>query len=318
MDKNLFAAVDLGTNNCRLLVAKSMGSKIRIIDAYSRIVRLGEGLSQNGMLSQKAMKRTLQALQVCENKIKQREVGRVRYVATAVCRKAQNCNEFVSLVNERIGINLEVITAEEEAVLALLGCAPIIDPLKKYALVFDIGGGSIEVVWAALNGSAYPDIKAWISLPIGVVTLSEEFGGYEHTSKSFVELKNFVINKLISFEEDNNISHEFNQNTAQMIGTSGTMSTLAAVHLNLSRYNRSVIDGRSISSSELLITSNKIKAMKKDTLIAHPCILKGRADLVVPGCSVLEAILTIWPASNVSIADRGIREGMLRKMMSMC
>ena len=245
-----------------------MGSKIRIIDAYSRIVRLGEGLSQNGMLSQKAMKRTLQALQVCENKIKQREVGRVRYVATAVCRKAQNCNEFVSLVNERIGINLEVITAEEEAVLALLGCAPIIDPLKKYALVFDIGGGT--------------------------------------------------INKLISFEEDNNISHEFNQNTAQMIGTSGTMSTLAAVHLNLSRYNRSVIDGRSISSSELLITSNKIKAMKKDTLISHPCILKGRADLVVPGCSVLEAILTIWPASNVSIADRGIREGMLRKMMSMC
>lgn len=317
VNRGVYSAIDLGTNNCRLLIARPTPKGFRVIDAFSRIVRLGEGVSQSNMLSEAAMDRTIEALQVCAEKIKRRNVTCMRHVATEACRVAGNSEEFVERVRRETGINLDVITAGEEARLAVMGCQSLIAPGNKNALVFDIGGGSTELIWVRVIPGKASEMRGWMSIPWGVVNLSEKFGntGQALPQRTYQEMVDTVKGHLQSFEQAHHISDVVRRRKTQFLGTSGTVTTLASLHLNLPRYNRDKVDGAWMKSRDIKKLSREVANMTHIERCAEPCIGEERADLVVAGCAILEAILGMWHVPSLRVADRGIREGILRGLM---
>jgi exopolyphosphatase/guanosine-5'-triphosphate,3'-diphosphate pyrophosphatase len=314
----VYAALDLGTHNCRLLVARGTAGGFRIIDAFSRIVRLGEGLSASGVLSEAAMLRTLEALKICAEKIAHRGVTQARYVATEACRRAGNCTAFLGRVEDATGIAIETISSEEEARLAVVGCAPLLDRARPHAVVFDIGGGSTEIAWLRLpaDDGRQPEILGSISLPFGVVTLTERYGGDVVSAAAFAAMMDETAAAVAGFAACHGIAGEVAAGRVQMLGSSGTVTTLAGVHLGLRRYIRSVVDGSVLDFNALEAISARLAAMSCAERAAHPCIGTERADLVVAGCAILMAICAIWPVGRLRVADRGLREGILFSLLA--
>jgi exopolyphosphatase/guanosine-5'-triphosphate,3'-diphosphate pyrophosphatase len=321
-----FAALDLGTNNCRLLIARPAAGRFRVVDAFSRIVRLGEGLEATGVLSEAAMARTLEALKVCAGKIAQRPVAATRSVATEACRRAVNCAAFLDRVRDEAGIELEIISTAEEARLVVSGCAPLLHPRMPYAIVFDIGGGSTEIVWLRHGRSrgpgsgagqvACPEIHGSISLPFGVVTFTERFGGIEVTPAIYRAMVDEAEAALAPFERQHHIRHHIAARRVQMIGSSGTVTTLAGIHLALPRYIRAMVDGSTLTFAQIDNVSNHLVGLDLAGRAASPCVGRERADLVLSGCAILDAICATWPVGQLRVADRGLREGILFDLMN--
>jgi len=314
-DQITLAALDLGTNNCRMLVAKSSGSTFRVVDSFSKITRLGEGLSSSGRLSQDAMDRTINAIGYCARKMKKCGVQLSRNVATEACRRAENYGFFLQRVKSETGTDLEIITAEEEARLALKSCEPLIDSEKKYGIVFDIGGGSSEVIFVSSDNSNTNIIIDFVSLPMGVVTVAEDCGGGDLDKRTFSEVVAKVKNLLRPFDLKNRISNKVEQNQVQMIGVSGTVTTLGGIHLGLEHYDRDVVDGMQLSFSDIALKSKELCKMNLTTRAAEPCIGWHRADLILGGCAILEGICSLWPVGVLRVADRGLREGILMMLI---
>lgn len=312
--KTLYGALDLGTNNCRLLIAEPSGGGFSVVDAFSRIVRLGEGLSRTGRLQEQAMTRTIEALRICANKLKWHGVGNIRLIATEACRQAANGEEFISRVTSETGLELEIIDRETEARLAAVGAEPLIDPHAETALVFDIGGGSTEVMWMAREGNRY-EIKAWTSLAAGVVTVSERFGGVHVTPESFAEMRKHLRPLVGEFASRVASLTNGSAVPTHLLGTSGTVTTIAGVQLGLMRYDRSRVDGSWLKSADIGRVTRDLLAMDYDTRALNPCIGRERADLVLAGCAILEEIRETFPADRIRVADRGLREGLLTLMM---
>lgn len=312
-----FGAIDLGTNNCRLLVARPEGPTFRVIDSFSRIVRLGEGVGAKGELSDKAMERTIAALGICAGKLRRHHVNRVRSVATDACRRATNCDAFVARVARETGIDLEIISTREEAQLSIAGCLPLIDAGARWALMFDIGGGSTELVWMRCDGAAR-ELVGWTSLPRGVVTLAETHGGDRISRRVYDKMVDDIGAMLAPFEAENDIARHAVGGETQMLGTSGTVTTIAGVHLDLPRYDRSRVDGLQLSFDAIDAVSARLVALDQKGRAAIPTIGPERADLVVAGCAILDAIRRLWPVGSLWVADRGIREGMLMDMIHPC
>jgi len=319
-----YAALDLGTNNCRLLVARPQrdpehlgAENFRIVDAFSRIVRLGEGLSQSGRLGDAAIRRTLDALLVCRDKMMARGVSRARLIATEACRAAENGPEFIERVREEVGLRLEVISRETEARLAAAGCAALVDSAAKSVVLFDIGGGSSEIVWLGpekgRDKSSSERIRHWTSLKLGVVTLAERFGGAEVTFAQFNAMTELVVSELQHFIAS--AAQEERCQRFHLLGTSGTVTTLAGVHLNLARYDRRRVDGLWMSHAEIDAVMNRLRGMSYAERSQNSCIGPDRADLVLAGCAILEGIRRSFPSERIRIADRGLREGMLLELM---
>lgn len=313
-----YAALDLGTNNCRLLIARPSHEGFRIVDAFSRIVRLGEGLSHTGRLSEAAIRRTLGALAVCRDKMASRAVSRSRLIATEACRAAENGVEFLARVEEELGVELEIVDRETEAHLAAAGCAALADPQAKAIVLFDIGGGSTEVVWLAGGENASDPlrerIRNWTSLSMGVVTLAEKFGGHHVDLETFEAMVAHATQALETFIDQTR--EQTRCDRFHLLGTSGTVTTLAGVHLGLLRYDRRRVDGLWMSQDEIDDALTRLRTMTYDERAANGCIGHERADLVLAGCAILEAIRRAFPATRVRIADRGLREGILVQMMS--
>lgn len=310
-----YAAIDLGTNNCRLLIAKPSADGFIVVDAFSRIVRLGEGLASTGRLSDAAIDRAISALSVCADKLRRRHVTLARSVATEACRRASNGAEFIQRVYQETGIALDIISAEEEARLAVLGCHALLEPGAGPALIFDIGGGSTELVLVDANRAGVPHMVDWVSAPWGVVSLTESepfdhadpadrLAAYQRMRQRVTESFSALARRLPS-----------EQTGIRLLGTSGTVTTLASLHLNLPRYDRQAIDGLIVPSASMRSISARLSTMALPERQKLPCIGVERADLVVAGCAILEAILDIWPAERLGVADRGIREGILRALM---
>ncbi len=303
-----YAALDLGTNNCRLLIARPSGNGFTVVDAFSRIVRLGEGLAATGKLSDEAIERTIAALRVCADKLRRRDVALARSVATEACRRATNGHDFIERARRETGIVLDIISAEEEARLAVLGCHALIEPGEGPALVFDIGGGSTELVLIDTVGPQ-PVVRDWHSAPWGVVSLTEScgHGGPETYREMRARVRESFAPLVARLPAD--------AQGRRLLGTSGTVTTLASVHLGLPSYDRSVVDGLLMPAAAMRVVSQRIAGLDMPGRSAVPCIGAERADLVVAGCAILEEILDIWPAEQLGIADRGIREGILRNLM---
>lgn len=323
----IYGALDLGTNNCRLLLARPSRRGFRVVDAFSRIIRLGEGVSQTGALSPFAMQRTMEALRVCAGKIERHNVTRMRMVATQACRIAENGGAFINRVRDGFGLEIEVLTPETEARLAVAGCSTLIDPSADYVLVFDIGGGSSEVVWldltrlgarrGSVNGRINVDdaVVAWTSLPVGVVTLSERFGGREVTPDTFAAMSAAVQEMLQPFEAEHAFSRMTAGKSMHLLGTSGTVTTIAGILLGLPRYDRSRVDGIWLDVPEIEDVTNRLMSLSYEERVQEPCIGRERADLVLAGCAILSGIMRVWPASRLRVADRGLREGILTTLM---
>ncbi|HLY58353.1 MAG TPA: Ppx/GppA phosphatase family protein [Stellaceae bacterium] len=313
------AALDLGTTNCRLLVARPAGAGgYRVIDSFSRIVRLGEGLETGSVLGQAAMDRTVKALDVCAGKLAQWRVGAVRAVATEACRRAANCAEFVARVREETGIALEIITAAEEARLVLAGCMPLLDARHGHAIVFDIGGGSTEILFVAVEAQQRlaTTIRGVVSLPWGVVSLTERFGSGAQDEAGFTAMVGLVRDQLAAFDERHAIGERVAAQDIQMLGSSGTVTTLAAIDLGLARYDRARVDGVALDVASVRRLSAMLAAASPAERAAHSCIGPGRADLMVAGCAILTAICDTWPVPRLRVADRGVREGILTDLLA--
>ncbi|MEM1344315.1 MAG: Ppx/GppA phosphatase family protein [Pseudomonadota bacterium] len=330
-----FAALDLGTNNCRLLVARALGHDFEVVDAFSRAVRLGEGVEVSGRLSEIAQDRAIKALRICAAKIRHHRVRHRRIVATEACRRAVNGAEFIARVARETGLPLAVVSAEEEARLAVAGCAPLIDPKAEQLLVFDIGGGSTELIWVDLSTTppqeramvvralspvggldtaaaraAAARIADWISLPMGVSTLNDRFAHIGCERARYAAMADCFETALARFSP-----YAKRESTAierlQIIGVSGTATTFGAIHLGLRSYDRKRVDGMWLPSARALTLARRLLDMGADGRSTCPGIGRGRADLVLSGAAILTTILSIWPVPSLRIADRGLREGIL-------
>ena len=320
---DLYAALDLGTNNCRLLIAQpTRPGQFRVVDAFSRIVRLGEGLGASGRLSAEAMDRAVEALRICAGKLKSREIRRMRLIATEACRAAENGEIFLNRVTEETGLNLEVINRETEARLAVSGCSSLVGREARSVVLFDIGGGSSEIAVIRIGDNRSSrlanHITHWTSLPVGVVTLSERHGGRDVTPEVFAAMVDEVDGMLDKFHcpplsagGRDEVPEDFH-----LIGTSGTVTTLAGVHLDLPRYDRRKVDGLWLSDAEVSAMQAKLLSWDFAGRAANPCIGPDRADLVLAGCAILESIRRRWPSTRMRVADRGLREGLLTDMMA--
>src|SRR4249919_830387 len=313
--RHTYGALDLGTNNCRLLIARPSDGGFTVLDAFSRIVRLGEGLSTSGKLTQGSMDRAVDALAVCADKLRRRHVTLARSVATEALRRAVNGRDFAARVKRETGIALEIIAPQEEARLAVLGCHKLLEPGDGPALIFDIGGGSTELVLIDQDEGS-PRIRAWWSAPWGVVSLTESEGkealeGSDRI-KAYKRMRERARRAFANFAT----MLPENKEGIRLLGTSGTVTTLASVHLALPSYDRRAVDGLHVPIEAMQKISGMISGMDYDERSSLPCIGNERADLVVAGCAILEAIMEIWPAKNLGIADRGIREGILRSLMA--
>jgi exopolyphosphatase / guanosine-5'-triphosphate,3'-diphosphate pyrophosphatase len=326
---SIYAALDLGTNNCRLLVAKPSRRGFLVIDAFSRIIRLGEGVLKSGQLSEAAMSRTIDALKVCADKMRRRGVSRSRLIATEACRIAANGAEFIARARAETGLGIVIVTQETEAKLAVSGCASLIDRNADFTLVFDIGGGSSELIWLDLSRLGRPwrrtlhdridvqsCIAAWTSLPIGVVNLAERHGGRDVTPESYEAMVAEVMAGMGAFEQEHRFGERIGGDGAHFLGTSGTVTTISGIHLKLPFYERSRVDGSWLTARDVRTVSSDLIAMTYAERAAQPCIGHERADLVLAGCAILEALLRVWPCQRLRVADRGLREGILATLMA--
>ena len=345
-----FAALDLGTNNCRLLVGAPTYEGFRVLDSFSRIVRLGEGLQTSGQLSPVAMDRAIEALHGCAARLARRPVRAVRAIATEACRRAGNSPQFLARVQAETGLHFDVISSREEAELALESCGPLLRGAGRRALLFDIGGGSTELAWVRLPGAVgadnlgavgadnparavgadtlsgigaqtlpsaggAPELIGYASLPLGVVTLAEQFGPAAFTPAGFAAMVDHVASRLIPFERTHCIRQEARAGGVRMLGTSGTVTTLAGVAMGLDRYRRPLVDGTTLSPADADRAMGVLCGLGPAGLAAHPCVGADRVEYVLPGCAVFEAIRRLWPLGPVIVADRGLREGMLLRLM---
>ncbi len=311
------AALDLGTNNCRLLVGTpAPGGGFRVVDSFSRIVRLGEGLAATGRLSDAAMERAMAALHACAQKLARRPVRALHAVATEACRRAANGPAFLARVEAETGLRLRVISPREEAELAMEACAPLFEPADRRALLFDIGGGSTEIAWIRLApGNPVPELVGYVSVPVGVVTLSERCGPSCFTEAGFHAVVDEVAAQLTGFDAVHRIAQEIRSGGVRLMGTSGTVTTLAGVAMALPRYRRPLVDGQVLDADVADQALGDLFALGREGLAAHPCVGPDRVDFVLPGCAVYAAIRRVWPVPRLTVADRGLREGILLRLL---
>lgn len=331
----LYAALDLGTNSCRMLIAQPRGSQFQVVDSFSKTVQLGVGLEASGRLSRASMGRTVQALRICQKKIEKHNVRRMRLVATEACRRAKNARDFIRQVRRETGLSLEIIAPEEEARLAVVSCAPLVLPRTEQLLVVDIGGGSTELVWIDLSGVAPEErsraimrlhagfvstgeapaarVVDWISVPLGVATLKDQFADVDDDAARFALMSWFFEENLASFSPYN---AENPREGFQIIGTSGTVTTVAASFLGLRRYDRTKVDGLTMSSDQIDRVIRDYLSLGPEGRRSDPRIGRDRHSLIMSGAAILQALMRIWPTDRLSVADRGLREGLLYAQMS--
>jgi exopolyphosphatase/guanosine-5'-triphosphate,3'-diphosphate pyrophosphatase len=316
----VFAGIDLGTNNCRMLVGTPSAAGFQVMDSFSRVVRLGEGLYETGRLSEVAMARAIASLSICAERAQRWGINapagfRMRAIATEACRQAENGAAFIAAARQATGLPLEIIAPREEAELAVESCAPLIGRDLRRVLLFDIGGGSTEIAWVRVNASSAPELIGYISLPIGVVTLSERCADICYSPEGFAAVVADIVRMLAPFEAVHRISQEIRQGGVNMVGTSGTVTTLAGVSLKLDRYRRGRVDGVALPRVAVDEALAEIIGLGRDGLARHACIGPERVDFVLPGCAIFAAIHELWQTPGLTVADRGLREGMLLRLM---
>ncbi|GGE41602.1 Ppx/GppA phosphatase family protein [Actibacterium pelagium] len=333
---DLYAALDLGTNSCRMLIAQPKGSQFHVVDSFSKSVQLGAGLEASGRLSRASISRTVQAMRICKSKLDRHKVQSMRLVATEACRRATNGKDLIKRVKNEAGLQLDIIQPEEEARLAVVSCAPLVSTKTEQLLVVDIGGGSTELVWIDLSSvpradrpraimrlytgfqpteGPFPAAKVvdWISVPLGVATLKDQFNDVEDDAARFALMSWHFEENLAEFSP---YASEQTREGFQIIGTSGTVTTVAASHLGLKRYDRNKVDGLRMTSDQIDTVIQNYLSLGPKGRRNDPRIGRDRQALIMSGSAILQALMRVWPTDRLSVADRGLREGLLYAQMS--
>lgn len=313
--KEYIASLDLGTNTCRLLIAEVTPDGPKVVDSFVKVVRLGDELATKGHISKEAARRALSALKICAEKLKAYPITRGRYIATATCRQASNRQEFLDVIRSQAGIQLEVISPAEEARLAILACADLLDSSTRYAIAFDIGGGSTEIMWMELFSQKHPEIIECMSLPLGVVTVAEMTRFNKMPLASLQKIRKLVAKEAKSFSDKAHIYPQMRKNNVQLIGTSGTVTTISAIHMKLERYDRTRVSGQLLTPEMINKTISSLFSMSVEERLIHPCIGPMRSELVLGGMAIFQGIYDVFPINPVRVADRGLREGILLDLM---
>lgn len=319
----LYAAVDLGTNNCRLLIAKPGRNGLRIIDSHSQIARLGEDLAHTGRISDAAIERAMDALTKIRDKMRTKKVAHVRCIATEACRRAENGAEFIARVRDELGLTFKIIGPGEEARLAMVGCHDLFEGENRHAVVLDIGGGSTELslvdaqkvrkaggVKGLVNANV---IELWGSLPLGVVTLWDAFRHLPEPD-AFEAMRAHARGVLGEWKHTDRTVKAM-VDGGHIIGTSGTVTCLAGVHLKLDKYRRNDVDGVWMSRSDAGQVISRLVSLGPKGRAKLPTIGTDRAELMLSGCAILDAVWQTFPTEQMRIADRGLREGLLLTMI---
>jgi exopolyphosphatase/guanosine-5'-triphosphate,3'-diphosphate pyrophosphatase len=324
-----------------MLIATPSADQFRVVDAYSKSVRLGIDLERTGSLSRRAINRTVSALQTCAEKLAAYGVVHTKFVATEACRRAENGIGFLEEVREQTGLELEIIRPSEEARLAVISCASLVGHDAEQALIVDIGGGSTELVWIDLEGVP-PDARAaaimrirpthknkgapvaqgearvvdWISVPTGVATLYEKYRDVDDDTARFALMSWYFEEQIQDFKPYRDEAFFGDLEGFQVIGTSGTVTTVGAAHLGLQRYDRSKVDGMQMRSDEVDAVVSQFLQLGPEGRRTHPGIGRDRTRLIMAGAAIFQTLLRAWPTDCIRVADRGLREGLLYSMMS--
>lgn len=312
-DDVFYGAIDLGSSTCRLMITEKKGTSLKTVTLFSRFVRLGEGIAHSPVLTEDAMDRALRALAECTAKLQKNSRPVVlRAVATEAVRRALNKDHFLNLVDTHTGISLDIISKQEEANLVVRGCANLLNTDIPYALIFDIGGASTEIMWAQVFPSQMPKILDWISLPFGVVTVAETHR--TDAARDYQLLRQHVMNTLEDFTERNHIPRAVENHKVQILGASGTATTIVAIDQRMHYYDRPKIDGTKLSYNVIMQVIKEVQMMSDTQRNTHRCIGFSRGELVLGGFAILEALCDLWPVGELIVADRGVREGIVTEL----
>lgn len=307
--KKYFAAIDLGSRNCRTIVGcQSKAGAFEYIETYSKSVSLADGVAASKKLSRKSMDRTIEALAFC-SKVLSRYAGLTYLaVATDAMRRAENASVFIKRVKRELGLIISIITPQEEAYYAALGCIEVLSLETEIFVVFDIGGGSSEIALCRQKSDKDIELIDSLSIPYGVINLLESkdhltFSGYSNLVQKISDLSRDFLNQYAT-------TLDF-VNNFQCIGTSGTTTTVAALNMNLRFYDREKINDSILQFSEILKTVHYVQSLSEDERKLHPYISQSNEDLVLGGLTILEGIVRGLPASTITVTDRGVRDGVV-------
>lgn len=307
------AAIDLGTRNCRLIIAKHHGGQIEIVDLFSRFVCLGEGVAQSRRLGRKAMERTITVLKQCAKRLSHYPNVVFSGVTTDAVRRAENAQSFLRRVARETGLKLEMIDEKEEAYYEVLGCARVLDMRKKRHIIFDIGGGSSEIILCSLDQEKRVRIDEMLSLPYGVVNLYESVDKLTFTSYTSIveEVQNLCRRFLVAHLGD--LASQ-DVSAFQVIGTSGTTTTVAAMHHNLKMYDRERVDGTSLCFEDVQKVIHYVQSLSPAERRSNAFCGHVEDDLVLTGFAILEGILRAVPCMYFTVTDAGVRDGLIRTL----
>lgn len=298
------ATIDLGSNTVRLLVADVEGpGRWRVVAEHQTVTRLGEGLAATGALGEVPMARTLAVVRDYVARGAALGATETRIVATSAVREAANGSVFAAAVERATGWRVRVVSGEDEARLTLLGVRHGVGPLAGPVVVFDIGGGSTEYILA--DGE---QVRATASLRLGVVPLAERYPFPERVDRSrYAALLREVMRQLARELPAEILSAR----PAHLVGTAGTVTTLAALDLGLPRYDAGRVQGHRLSRAAIERLGARLGSLTVGERAALPCLEPGRADLIVPGVAIVMATLDCLGVDGLTVSDSGLREGIL-------
>lgn len=302
------AAVDLGTNTVRLLVVEAEGREWRPLHQSQRVTRLGEGQAETGRLLEAPMQRTVDTVSEFIAAARGLGASEIRVVATSAVREAPNRAELLALLRAATGLDASVVSGEEEARLTLQGVAAGLPQLGGSFVLFDIGGGSTELVLGE-DGR----LGAVVSLQLGVVRLAERYG-----DAGPVDWARFA---LMRGEIDGRLAREIPARIIEarapaLVGTAGTVTTLAALDLGLPAYDASRVQGHTLARGAVERLLNRLGALAVAERARLPCLEPGRADVIIPGIAICLAVMDRLGYGSLVVSDRGLREGILCEILS--
>jgi len=298
------ATIDVGSNTVRLLVADAgEASAWRVLDEAQQVTRLGEGLAAAGVLGEAPAARTLAVVRAYAERGRRAGAARVRIVATSAVREAANGRAFAATIERATGVALRVVSGEEEARLTLLGVRRGLGDPAGALVVCDIGGGSTEYILA--EGAR---VRALASLRLGVVPLAERFAFPEAVDRARYDALRAEVRGRLERE----LPTPFRgARGARLVGTAGTVTTLAALDLGLARYDAARVQGHRLGRAAVEAQLRRLGALPVAARGALPCLEPGRADLIVPGVAIVQATLDCLGAEALTVSDWGLREGIL-------
>ena len=299
MINKITAAIVIGSYNCRIIIVNN-SPNIKILKTISVATNLIKNLSYSNEFTHKNIKKTVRCLTMFSRKMLEYNVTKYRCVATEACRQVINSDFFIGEVKKKTGLSVEIISVNEEAQLCFQSCKKYIERMNNEGILFDIGGGSTEISFFDVKNEKFETS----SIPLGVINLSEKINLHGKNKITFQMKRYFQSLK-------SNLSNQIDPGFS--IGSCSTVSTLSAIHLNLTTFDRKKIEGLLLDVDEIMKIINNLRNLKVNEMLKHPCIRK-KYPLLLNGMEILEKILENFPIKQILVSQSGLTGGMIENL----